>query len=141
MVNKQTIVSDLFKGKGKLSKSMKRNLMIRGSGVQVDDTLQRYGWEGEEPAVTTVITLEAETGNIRGIKYETRGKGPTITFKARELWPEANERISVNLKIDNLSKLKWSTEGMMRNQTAWLGKEDLTFEAVQRGRTRSRCRT
>ena len=125
-----SIVSDLFKGKGKLSKTLIRNLMVREGGVQITGKLQRHGWEGEDPVVTTVITIEENSGMIRGVRYETRGKGPTITFRANELWPEANEKIAVNHKFDDLSRLKWNTEGEKRNQTLWLGKEDVSFEAI-----------
>ena len=58
MVGRQIMVAETLKGKGKLSRTMMRNLLVRGSGLQVDDTLQRHGWSGESPVATSVITLE-----------------------------------------------------------------------------------
>ena len=117
MVGRQTIVAATLKGKGKLSRTMMRNLLVRGSGLQVDDTLQRYGWSGESPVATSVITLEETSGAIRGIRYETRGQGPVIAFKARELWPGADKRVTIAINFNDLSRLVWATEGDMRSSS------------------------
>ena len=128
MVGRQIIVAETLKGKGKLSRTMMRNLLVRGSGLQVDDTLQRHGWSSESPVATSVITLEETSGAIRGIRYETRGQGPVIAFKARELWPGADERVSIKIKFSDLSRLVWVTEGESRNQTSWLDSSEVELE-------------
>ena len=71
----------------------------------MDDTLQRYGWVGESPAATFIITLEETSVAMRGIQYETKGQGPLIAFKARELWPGADKRVSIKNSFNNLSRL------------------------------------
>ena len=127
---RQIIASELFKSRGKLSKTMMRNLLVRGGGVQISDVLMRQGWAEEGPVATTVVTLDGDSGNIRGVRYEVRGGGPTVVFKAKELWPEASEKVTVKLKFDDLSKIPWVTEGAVRNQSVWLDREELEFEAT-----------
>ena len=128
MAGRQVIVSSLFNIRGALSRNMMRNLMIRGGGVQVDDALPRHGWSEESPVATTVVTLEADSGAIRGIRYETRGKGPIIQFKASELWLGGDEKVTVKVKFEDLSTLPWMTEGEVRNQTKWQDSEELDYE-------------
>ena len=123
-------MSEIFKKKGKLSRSMLRNLMVRGGGVQVDDTLQRFGWAGEEPAVTTVLSIDGQSGAIRGARYEARGRGPTIQFRASELWTGGSDKIMVKLKFDDLSRVSWPAQGDSRNQSEWIGEDEVSLESV-----------
>ena len=123
MVGRQLIVSPIFQSKGKLSTSMLRNLHIRGAGTIISDTLQRFGRGSTDPVAATVVTLEPDTGAIRGLRYETRGAGPEITFRACELWPAVSEDVTLKIKLRDLSILSWVKEGEKRNQTEWL---DLT---------------
>ena len=109
---------------------MMRNLLVRGGGVQISDVLMRYGWSEEEPAATTVITFDSDSGNVRGVRYEIRGVGPTVTFKAKELWSDASERVTIKLKFSDLSKITWNSVGPIRNQSLWLDRSDLEFEAM-----------
>ena len=134
MVGRQMIVSPVFKARGKLSVSMMRNLLVRGGGIQVSDTLQRFGWGGEEPVVATVVTLEPDSGRIRGLRYVTKGKGPEIKFKAKELWPNISEDITVKIKLTDLAIINWSTEGEKRNQSEWLDGRDLDIEVLHHER-------
>ena len=130
MVGRQLIVSPIFQSKGKLSTSMLRNLHIRGACTIISDTLQRFGWGGTDPVAATVITLEPDTGAIRGLRYETRGAGPEITFRACELWPAVSEDITLKIKLRDLSILSWVKEGEKRNQTEWLDFDDLEIEII-----------
>ena len=123
-------MSDIFKKKGKLSKNLLRNLMVRGGGLQVDDTLQRFGWSGEEPAVTTILTIDGQSGAIRGARYEARGRGPTIQFRASELWTEGSDKVQVKLRFEDLSRVSWPSEGDFRNQSKWVGLEEMQCEMV-----------
>ena len=128
MVGRQVIGSPVFSTKGKLSKMMMRNLMVRGGGVQVDDALLRHGWSGESPVAATVLTLEAASGVIRGSRYETRGQGPTIKFKAAELWQGGDKKVQVKLMFNDLSRLPWNAVGDIRNQTEWMDSGDVEHE-------------
>ena len=127
---RQVIASELFRSKGNLSKTMMRNLLVRGGGVQITDVLMRYGWEEEKPAATTVITLDSDSGSVRGVRYEVRGVGPTVTFRAKELWADANEKVTIKLKFDDLSKITWNSVGPIRNQSLWMDRSELQFEAT-----------
>ena len=84
--------------------------------------------------VATVVTLEPDTGAIRGLRYETRGKGPDITFKASELWPTVTEEISIKIKLPDLSILSWNKVGEQRNQTEWIDFDDLEVEVTHSDR-------
>ena len=128
------ILSPVFKAKGKLSVSMMRNLLVRGGGLQISDTLQRFGWNGEEPVVATVVTLEPDTGVIRGLRYETRGVGPEIKFKAKELWPSVTEDMLVKIKLTDLGIINWATVGEKRNQSEWIDGETLNMEVLHQER-------
>ena len=128
MVGRQAIVSPLFGSKGKLSVNLMRSLMVRGGGLLVNDCLQRFGWSGRDPVITTIFTTDIESGMIRGVRYETRGQGPELKFPASELW-QTEENVTVTLKLPDLSILTWQTEGEYRNQTTWLDSTELEVEA------------
>ena len=68
-----------------MSTTLMRSLMIRGSGIQVDDCLRRFGWNGDQAVLTTIMTLNAESGTVAGVRFESRGQGPKVAFKARDL--------------------------------------------------------
>lgn len=123
---RQTIASSLFLKRGPLTKSILSSLHIRGSGVQVDDALLRKGWDGEQPAATSVITVDPSTAKIRGIRYETRGAiSHEVKIKATDLWADAKEGIDVIILFNNLSVIKWVTEGDHRNLSYWIEDKDL----------------
>ena len=131
MVGRQLIVSLIFNAKGKLSTSMKRNLMVRGGGgVQLGDCLSRHGWDGSAPAATVILTLDPESGIIRGARFGTIGKGPEVCFKAGDLWGEARDDIMIKVKFSDLSTVSWITTGERRNQSEWLDSESLEVEAT-----------
>ena len=119
MVNKQVIASPHFVNRGKMSPTLMRSLMIRGSGIQVDDSLRRFGWNGSSAVLTTVMTVNVEAGTIAGVRFESRGQGPEVNFKAKDLWSQADADVTVNLKID-LNNVKWRSEGRTRNQSTWM---------------------
>ena len=48
MVNRQRIESPLFLGKGRLNTLAMKKLMVRGGGIQVNDTLERMGWNPDK---------------------------------------------------------------------------------------------
>ena len=113
------IASPLFLNRNPLTKATLSSLHVRGSGVQVDDALARKGWEGEEPVLSVVITSDPVSGNIKGSRYETRGAlADVVQFKAKDLWSIAKQGVEVSLKFEDLSILKWSTEGDVRNLSA-----------------------
>ena len=111
MVAKQTIVSPLFNTRTRLSQVMLRSLLVRGSGIQVDDSLRRFGWDGAQAAATTVMTIDEDSGTVSGVRLEMRGKGPEVKFKAKDLWIDAEVDIMVTLQFDDLSKVTWITGG------------------------------
>ena len=108
-----------------MSQTLMRSLLIRGSGIQIDDTLRRYGWNGSTPVVSTVLSTEGETGRIKGVRYESRGKGPEIKFSAADLWDGANAEVTVAVTFDDLSKVEWKAEGEFRNQSQWMDESAL----------------
>ena len=120
MVAKQTITSPFFANRGKLSQVMLRSLLVRGSGVPIDDALQRFGWDGAAGVATTVVTTNPASGMVAGVRYETQGVGPEVKFKARDLWKDADSNVMVNLSFKDLSKMEWSTEGEVRNFSRWI---------------------
>ena len=120
------VASQLFQQRGPLSRAVLSSLHIRGSGVQVDDALMRWRWDGVEPAVTTVITVDPGTAMVKGSRYETRGSLPhVVKIKASELWAGAKEGIEVHIKFSNLGIIKWTTEGEVRNLSHWIEDKDL----------------
>ena len=116
----QTIASALFARRGKMSQQQFGRLLIRGGGVQVADSLQRNGWNGREAIVSTVVTVEAASGAIRGLRYETRGKLEDIKFSAKDLFVGADPAAVITLSVD-LGTLTWISTGEgARNQSAWV---------------------
>ena len=111
MVNRQIIASHLFSNRGKLSPTLMRSLMVRGCGVQVDDGLCRFGWDGEQGVITTIMTIDPEAGKITGVRFESRGRGPQVSFKARDLWKSVANDLTASLKIDSLRQIKWKNAG------------------------------
>ena len=75
----------------------------------MDDTLQRYGWFGESPAATFIITLE-ERDPVRD-----QGTGLFDCLQARELWPRVDERVSIKFSFNDLSRLVRATERDLRS--------------------------
>ena len=120
------VASQLFQQRGPLTRAVLSSLHIRGSGVQVDDALMRWRWDGAEPAVTTVITVDPDTATVKGSRYETRGSLPhVVKIKASELWAGAKEGIDVHIRFSNLGIIKWATEGEVRNLSHWIEDKDL----------------
>ena len=108
--------------------------MIRGSGIHVDDALRRFGWNGEAAAGTVIITTNAESGSVSGVRFVTRGKGPEVTFKAKDLWKNADKDATVTIKFPDLSKVSWGMEAN-RNQSSWMDSNELDMVVkVQDGR-------
>lgn len=132
---RQVIASELFRQRGPLTRATLASLHVRGSGVQVDDALGRKGWDGVEPVLTTVMTVDPATAVVRGTRYETRGGLENVVkFKAPELWVGASEGIEVHVKLDDLGIVKWVTEGDVRNVSHWL--EDTEIDhTVLKGNT------
>ena len=123
---RQTIASSLFLKRGPLTKAILSSLHIRGSGVQVDGALLRKGWDGQQPVVTSIITVDPSTAKIRGTRYETRGAiAHVVKLKAADLWADAKEGINVVIDLDDLSIIKWVTEGDHRHMSAWIEGKDL----------------
>ena len=123
---RQTIVSELFQQRGPLTKAILSSLHIRGSGVQVDDALMRRGWDGAEPALTTVMTVDPATATVKGTRYETRGGLSHVTkLKATEMWAGAKGGIDVLIRFSDLGIIKWATEGDIRNMSLWIEDKDL----------------
>ena len=127
--SRQTIVSPLFRNQGKLSPLMMKKLTIRGGGIQLDDCLQRFGWSPNKGVATTVMTIDEDSGAVKGVRFECRGQGPQIKFKAKELWANVNEDITVVIKVSDLSRLPFLTVGDRRNQTSWMDSKEVEFEA------------
>ena len=80
-----------------------KKLMVRGGGIQVNDTLERMGWNGNTGVVTTVMNVDDSSGVVRGVRFETRGIGPEVKFKARDLWSNIDCDVSVTIKLNDLS--------------------------------------
>ena len=85
----------------------------------VNDCLQRFSWSMDDPVLTTIATIDSDSGAIRGMRYATRGPGPKLRFSAAELWT-TSEEISIEINLSDLSVLPWLAEGNVRNQTSWL---------------------
>ena len=119
------IASSLFSKRGKMSPSLMRSLMVRGSGIQVDDCLRRFGWDGAEGVIATVCNINSDTGTVTGVRFESRGKGPEVTFRAKDLWKGADDDISVKLSFSDLSQVKWKAQGSSRNQSSWMDSTEL----------------
>ena len=132
---RQTIASNLFLKRGPLSKAILSSLHIRGAGVQVDDALLRKEWDGQQAVVTSVMTVDPASSQIRGTRYETRGAlSQVIKFKASELWVGAKDGIDVVIKLDDLSIIRWASEGDHRNLSAWIEDKELEV-TLQKGET------
>ena len=132
---RMAIASELFRQRGPLTKATLASLHIRGAGVQVDDALGRKGWDHEGPVVTTVMTVDPNTGVVRGTRYETRGSiDNPLKFKASELWVGASEGIEVTIKLTDLGIIKWVTEGEVRNLSYWIEDKDIDY-AIMKGNT------
>ena len=131
MVAKQAIASPLFSARGKLSPIMMRSLMIRGGGIHIDDSLRRYSWNGTEGVATTVMTVNCDSGKVSGVRFETRGRGPELSFKAKDLWVSGSSDVTVSLKFGDLSNIKWKNHGLERNQSEWIDSSELevSFES------------
>ena len=130
MVARMMIGSNVFAAKGQLSLSMKMNLLVRGSGIAVNDCLLCHGWNGSDPVATTIMTIDPSNGTIRGVRFDMRGVGPLVKLKAKELWSTVKEDIDVMLKLNDLSTLPWLTMGEARNQTSWVDSKDMEVVAA-----------
>ena len=123
---RMVVASQLFQQRGPLTRAVLSSLHIRGSGVQVDDALTRWSWDGMEAAVTSVITVDPADATVKGSRYETRGGLPQVVkVKASELWGGAKEGIDVHIRFSNLGIIKWATEGDVRNLSHWIEDKDL----------------
>ena len=98
--------------------------MVRGSGIHVDDALRRFGWNGETAVGTVILTTNADSGSVAGIRFATRGKGPEVTFKAKDLWKNADKEATVTIKFPDMSKVSWGMEAN-RNQSSWMDGSEL----------------
>ena len=125
MVARQVISSEFFASRSKISPRLMRSLLIRGRGVQVEDCLRRFGWDGLGAVVTPILTVNPESGMVIGARFDTRGKGPEVKFRASELWGEVEEDAVVTLKFPDLSKIIWRGDGEFRNQSEWLDSDDV----------------
>ena len=115
MVARQVISSEFFASRSKISPRLMRSLLIRGRGVQVEDCLRRFGWDGLGAVVTPILTVNPESGMVIGARFDTRGKGPEVKFRASELWSEVEEDAVVTLMFPDLFKIIWRGEGEFRN--------------------------
>ena len=106
------IASSLFSKRGKMSPSLMRSLMVRGSGIQVDDCLRRFGWDGAEGVIATMCNINSKTGTVTGVRFKRRGKGWEINLWAKDLWKGADDDLSVRLSFSNLSQVKWKLRGV-----------------------------
>ena len=52
----------------------------------MEDCLRRFGWDGLGAVVTPILTVNPESGMVLGARFDTRGKGPEVKFRASELW-------------------------------------------------------
>ena len=68
---------------------------------------------------------------MSGVRFESRGQGPNVTFRAKDLWRTAEDGISVTLKLHDLSELEWNSEGRVRNQTKWLDSSNLNVSVFK----------
>ena len=98
---------------------------MRGRGIQVDDTLRRFGWDGTGAVATPILTINPESGVVVGARFETRGRGPQVKFRASELWNDVTEDALVTLNFPDLSRLEWRQAGDSRNQSNWLDSDDV----------------
>ena len=130
MVAKQTIASPLFSSRGKLSPIMMRSLMIRGGGIHINDSLMRFSWNGTKGVATTVMTVDSDSGKVSGVRFETRGKGPELSFKAKDLWVSGSNDVTVSLKFGDMSLIRWKNHGQERNQSDWLDSSELDVSYV-----------
>ena len=99
--------------------------MVRGRGVPISDCLRRYGWDGRAAVATPVLTVDADSGKVSGARFETRGVGPEVKFRASELWGEQEEDTLVTIKFPDLSYVEWRVTGDNRNQSSWLDSDDV----------------
>ena len=129
---RMVIASELFKQRGPLNKATLNSLHVRGGGVQVDDALGRWGWNGTAPVVTSVITIDHATAVVRGTRFETRGglEHP-VKIKASELWPGATEGVEIHLRFSNLGIIDWVTQGDFRNVSHWLEDKDVDHDIIK----------
>ena len=67
--------------------------MVRGGGLQLEDSLRRLGWDGTGAVATTIAKVNVETGMVNGIRFETRGVGPQITFNGKDLWNDVYHNV------------------------------------------------
>ena len=135
MVVKQTIASNFFSNRGHLSSNLMGKLLVRGGGVQVDDALRRFGWISPEPVITSVATIDIDSGAVRGFRFETRGSLPEVKFKAGDLWPEARQGLMVSFNLSDMSILDWLNEGDTRNQTAWIDSSECSMKIFHQDRS------
>ena len=124
---RQLIASPLLLTRSPLTKSVFSSLHIRGAGVQVDDALLRMGWDEADPAIAVVISVDHISTNVKGVRFESRGALPEVVkFKANDLWSGAEKGVEVSLKFEDLSVIRWATEGDVRYLKAWLQDKDVT---------------
>ena len=120
MTSRQVISSPFFSSRSRISPTLLRSLLVRGSGIQIDDTLRRLGWDGSSAVATPVLTVGVELGRVSGARFETRGHGPEVKFNAADLWEGVTTGVLVTVKLDNMSMVQWRSEGIGRNQSEWM---------------------
>ena len=79
------------------------------------------------------MNVNGDTGSVEGVRFETRGKGSDISFRAKNLWKGAQEGITVTVKLNDLSRVKWKNEGAERNQSYWLDAGELEVGYIKDG--------
>ena len=108
-----------------MSPMLMRSILLRGSGIQIEDSPRRFGWDSSATVANPVLTLDVISGKVKGARFETRGKGPEIKFNAADLWDGANNDITVILNFNDMSIVEWRTEGEGCNQSRWMSNDDL----------------
>ena len=94
----------------------------------MDDALLRKGWEGDDPVIAAVITSDPVSSNIKGSRYETRrALANVLKLKAKDLWSGAEQGVEVSPTFGDLSTLKWTSEGDVRNMSAWVQDKEVNL--------------
>ena len=108
---KQLIASSLFDKRRRIPDGLLNSLIVRGGGKHVSDRLASLGWNRSEPVASAVVTLDPDSGVVRGIRFETRGKLPEIRFPIKDLWMSASTGYFAVIRIDDMSTFKWMWTG------------------------------
>ena len=129
-----TITSGLFAKRGPLTEAVRRNLAVRGAGIQLRDGWARYGWSGTEGCCGVVASVAPETGRIKGLRWATAGKVVKGSFKLKHL-EDDNDDVEAVVEVDG-ADLVWPTAGERpRNFSNWLtlGNTQISFRESEGG--------